>query len=104
MGEAPVRGAPRGLRAPGITIQQTGVGPIVEFYVSDTPVHDYRTAMQTDQRPKRMLAAGMREHGVFGGGGRYNVSLAHGAAELELMLDAVEAILDRAFASGELTR
>jgi hypothetical protein len=30
---------------------------------------------------------------VFGGGGRYNVSLAHGDAELSVVLDAVEAIL-----------
>ncbi|MBM4407951.1 MAG: aminotransferase class III-fold pyridoxal phosphate-dependent enzyme [Chloroflexi bacterium] len=79
----------------GITIQPTGVGPIVEYYVSDSPVHDYRTALATDLVPKSRLAAGMRRHGVFGGGGRYNCSLAHGDAELAHMLDAVEAILAR---------
>jgi len=77
----------------GVTIQLTGVGPIVEFYVSETPVHDYRTALATDMRPKGALAAGMRAHGIFGGGGRYNCSIAHGDAELALVLDAVEAIL-----------
>jgi len=77
----------------GVTIQLTGVGPIVEFYVSDMPVHDYRTAQATDKRLKSVLAAGMRAQGVFGGGGRYNCSLAHGDAELEIMLGAVEAIL-----------
>ena len=35
----------------------------------------------------------MRAHGIFGGGGRYNCSIAHGEAELALVLDAVEAIL-----------
>ena len=77
----------------GVTIQLTGVGPIVEFYVSDTPVYDYRTAQRTDLRPKTVLAGGMRGQGIFGGGGRYNCSLAHGDRELETMLGAVEAIL-----------
>jgi glutamate-1-semialdehyde 2,1-aminomutase len=78
----------------GTTIQLTGVGPIVEFYVSDTPVSNYRTAQATDLRPKSRLARGMRAHGIFGGGGRYNCSLAHGDAELAQMIDAVNAILD----------
>jgi glutamate-1-semialdehyde 2,1-aminomutase len=77
----------------GVTIQLTGVGPIVEFYVSDDPVHDYRAAQRTDLRLKGVLARGMRAQGVFGGGGRYNCSLAHGDEELALMLGAVEAIL-----------
>jgi glutamate-1-semialdehyde 2,1-aminomutase len=77
----------------GVTIQLTGVGPIVEFYVSDTPVHDYRTALATDMRLKSALARGMRGRGVFGGGGRYNTSLAHGPTELATMLEAVESIL-----------
>ena len=77
----------------GVTIQLTGVGPIVEFYVSDRPVRDYRTAQATDLRLKGVLARGMRGQGVFGGGGRYNCSLAHGDAELTTMLEAVETIL-----------
>jgi glutamate-1-semialdehyde 2,1-aminomutase len=83
-------------RRHGVAIQLTGVGPIVEFYVSDTPVHDYRTALGTDMRLKRALAAGMRGHGIFGGGGRYNESLAHGDDELAAVLRAVEAILAEA--------
>ncbi len=86
-----------GLRAAfarhGVTIQMTGAGPIVEFYVSDAPVRDYRTALATDKRLKGALAGGMRSRGVFGGGGRYNVSLAHGDAELATMLAAAESIL-----------
>src|SRR6185436_12317702 len=31
----------------GIAIQLTGVGPIVEFYVSDRPIYDYRAAQAT---------------------------------------------------------
>ena len=77
----------------GVGIQLTGVGPHVEFYVSDVPINDYRTAQQTDLRLKGALARGMRAQCIFGGGGRYNCSLAHGDDELALMLNAVEAIL-----------
>ena len=75
------------------------MGPIVEFYVSDGPVRDYRTALATSMRLKGAIAAGMRSHGVFGGGGRYNVSLAHGDAELAIVLAAVESILASADAA-----
>ena len=78
----------------GRTIQLTGVGPLVEFLVADEPVHDYRTAMTTDMAPKARLAAGLPRHGVFAGGGRFNVSLAHGDAELAELLAAVDAVLD----------
>lgn len=77
----------------GVTIQLTGVGPHVEFYVSNEPINDYRAAQQTDLRLKGVLARGMRAQRIFGGGGRYNCSLAHGDDELALMLNAVEAIL-----------
>ena len=77
----------------GVTIQLTGVGPHVEFYVSNKPINDYRAAQQTDLRLKGVLARGMRAQRIFGGGGRYNCSLAHGDDELALMLNAVEAIL-----------
>ena len=87
-----------GLRAAfarrGTTIQLTGVGPIIEFYVSTEPVRDYRTAMRTDMRPKSILAGGLPRHGVLGGGGRYNISLAHGDAERDLFLGAIETVLD----------
>jgi glutamate-1-semialdehyde 2,1-aminomutase len=95
-GEALGRGVRDAFARRGVTVQLTGVGPIVEFYVSDAPVRDYRTAQSTDLRPKALLAAGMRGHGVFGGGGRWNCSLAHGEPELHTMLGAVEAILAEA--------
>ena len=79
--------------AAGLPLQMTGVGPLVEFYVSDQPVLDYVTAQRTDQRAKVALAGGMRRRGVFGGGGRYNVSLAHGPAEVDLLIAAVEQVL-----------
>jgi hypothetical protein len=38
----------------------------------------------------------MRRHGIFGGGGRYNESLAHGDDELATVIHGVEAILKEA--------
>lgn len=77
----------------GVTIQLTGVGPHVEFYVSHEPINDYRAAQRTDLHLKGVLARGMRGQGIFGGGGRYNCSLAHGDNELAQMLKAVDSIL-----------
>ena len=81
--------------ARGLPFQSTGVGPLVEFYSSDSPIRDYVTAQRTDQRAKVALAAGLRGRGVFGGGGRYNVSLAHGDAEVDQLIAAVAETLDR---------
>ena len=57
-------GAGEGLRdafaRQGRTIQLTGVGPIVEFFVSDGRSTDYLAAMRTDLAPKARLAGGLR--------------------------------------------
>jgi glutamate-1-semialdehyde 2,1-aminomutase len=80
-------------RRVGLPAQFVGVGPLVEFYFSDKPPLDYATAQATDQRPKRALAQGLRARGVFGGGGRFNVSMAHDVAELDVLAAAVEDVL-----------
>ncbi len=77
----------------GILIQCTGVGPIVEFFVSNEPIYNYRAAVNTDLTLKSILARGMYSNRVFGGGGRFNCSLAHGASELDWIIEAVNAIL-----------
>jgi len=84
----------------GVAIQLTGVGPIVEFLVADHPTRGFREAMRTDMRPKAWLAAWLPEHHVFGGGGRYNVSLAHGDAELEQMATAIRSAIGEGVAAG----
>jgi glutamate-1-semialdehyde 2,1-aminomutase len=95
VGEALASGLAVAFAARGIPFQSTGVGPLVEFYSSTTPIRDYVTAQRTDQRPKVALAAGLRRRGLFAGGGRYNVSLAHGDAEVAAFIAAVEDVLDR---------
>jgi glutamate-1-semialdehyde 2,1-aminomutase len=86
-------------RRHGLKPQFVGVGPLVEFYFGEAPPRDYPSAQATDQRVKRALAAGLRARGVFGGGGRYNVSTAHGQNEIDLAAAAVEEIVARFRAS-----
>jgi len=68
-------------------------GPVIEFYFGEGPFLDYASAQASDQRVKRALAQGLRSRGVFGGGGRYYVSLAHGEAEIDVLVSAVEDVL-----------
>ena len=44
----------------------------------------------------------MRNHGIFGGGGRLNSSTEHGDTELALTLEAMEATLTALRDSGTL--
>ena len=80
-------------RRHGLSPHFVGVGPIVEFFFGADAPRDWAAAARSDQRVKRLLAAGLLEHGVFGGGGRYNVSLAHTAADLDLVPAAADAVL-----------
>jgi glutamate-1-semialdehyde 2,1-aminomutase len=77
----------------GLKPHFVGVGPVIEFYFGERAPRDYRSAQATDQRVKHLLSAGMRERGVFGGGGRYNISTVHTEAEIDLAVAAVEDIL-----------
>ena len=50
IGDAIAAGLVAAFAERGSPFQSTGVGPLVEFYVSDVPVRDYVTAQRTDQR------------------------------------------------------
>ena len=73
--------------------QFVSAGPVIEFYFGEGPFLDYASAQASDQRVKRALAQGLRSRGVFGGGGRYNISLSHGEAEIDVLVSAVEDVL-----------
>ena len=73
--------------------QFVSAGPVIEFYFGEGPFLDYASAQASDQRVKRALAQGLRSRGVFGGGGRYYVSLSHGEAEIDVVVSAVEDVL-----------
>jgi glutamate-1-semialdehyde 2,1-aminomutase len=80
-------------RRHGLHPHFVGVGPLVEFYFGGRAPRDYSEALATDQRVKHLLAAGLRRHGVFGGGGRYNISIRHTEPEIDFAVAAVDAIL-----------
>lgn len=85
----------------GLTVQMTGAGSIVEFFFTPEPITDYRSTLRSNLDLKRLLGQTMPQQGVFGGGGRYNASTCHGAAELDLMLAAVEAGLQQIRQTGQ---
>ena len=78
----------------GLEAHSVGVGPLVEFYFGEAAVLDYASAQASDQRVKHALARGLRGRGVFAGGGRYNLSTAHGEAEAEILLAAAADVLE----------
>ena len=71
--------------------QMTGAGSVVEWFFTSEPVSDYRSTLGTGLKVKKQLGATMRNHGLFGGGGRFSSSTRHGDTELELTMNAMEA-------------
>ena len=71
--------------------QMTGAGSVVEWFFTSEPVSDYRSTQRTDLKLKARLGATLRNHGLFGGGGRFSSSIQHREKEMELTLEAVEA-------------
>lgn len=71
--------------------QLTGVGSVVEWFFSSQRISDYRSTLRTDLDLKARLGDTMRNHGLFGGGGRFSSSTRHDDIELELTLNAIDA-------------
>ncbi len=76
-----------------LPVRMTGEANIVEWLFTTEPVTDYRSSLATNRALKDRIGAEMRNHGVFGGGGRLNSSTEHGEPELALTLQAMEATL-----------
>lgn len=74
-----------------VPAQMTGAGSVVEWFFTSEPLSDYRSTLSTNLKLKTQLGATMRNHGLFGGGGRFSSSTRHGDTEHELTLKAMEA-------------
>ena len=85
-----------------LPVRMTGEANIVEWLFTTQPVTDYRSSLATNRALKDRIGAEMRNHGIFGGGGRLNSSTEHGEAELALTLEAMEATLTALRDSGAL--
>ena len=85
-----------------LAVWMTGEANIVEWLFTTGPVSDYRSSLATNRALKDRIGAEMRNHGIFGGGGRLNSSTEHGEIELTLTLEAMEATLTALRDSGNL--
>ena len=85
-----------------LAVRMTGEANIVEWLFTTEPVTDYRRSLATNRALKDRIGSEMRNHGIFGGGGRLNSSTEHGVAELALTLEAMEAALTSLRDSGNL--
>ena len=85
-----------------LPVRMTGEANIVEWLFTTEPVTDYRSSLATNRALKDRIGAEMRNHDVFGGGGRLNSSTVHGETELRLTLEAMEASLTALRDSGRL--
>ena len=85
-----------------LAVRMTGEANIVEWLFTTEPVSDYRRSLATNRALKDRIGAEMRNHGIFGGGGRLNSSTEHGEPELALTLEAMQATLTALRDSGNL--
>ncbi len=85
-----------------LPVRMTGEANIVEWLFTTGPVTDYRASLATNRALKDRIGAEMRNHGIFGGGGRLNSSTEHGETELALTLEAMQASLSALRDSGNL--
>ena len=86
-----------------LAVQMSGEANIVEWFFTTEPVTDYRSSLATNRALKDRIHAEMRNHDVFGGGGRLGSSTAHGETELSLTMEAMEASLTALRDSGGLS-
>jgi glutamate-1-semialdehyde 2,1-aminomutase len=82
------------LNRAGVPVQVQGVGPMFQFWFSETPVHDYRDAARHLNSPKyAALARALQERGVLVHPSNIElwfVSTAHTEADIDATLQAFE--------------
>jgi glutamate-1-semialdehyde 2,1-aminomutase len=78
----------------GIPAQVLGRGPLANIYFTAEPITDYRSGLKSDSRITQQLGRGLLRHGVLTNlAAKIYVSLAHTEAEIQLTLQAFEAVL-----------
>lgn len=90
------------LKGAGLPVEVVGIGPLMQVWFADQPIHNYRDAERhADQQIFRRWWQGMLERGVLFHPGAYEnlfVSTAHTHADIAATLDAARAV------AGELAR
>ena len=90
-------------RAAGLPAQVAGEPPVFEIFFTDRPITDYRSSLTADRELHAAFTRAMLERGVVKAAGKFYVSLAHGADDVDRTIEIFAAALERGRGSDTLT-
>ena len=80
----------------GLAAQVAGEPPVFEIFFTDRPITDYRASLSADRELHAAFTRAMLERGVVKAAGKFYVSLAHGADDVDRTIEIVAAALNAA--------
>jgi glutamate-1-semialdehyde 2,1-aminomutase len=80
----------------GLAAQVAGEPPVFEIFFTDRPITDYRTSLAADRELHAAFTRAMLERGVVKAAGKFYVSLAHGADDVDRTIEIFAAALNAA--------
>jgi glutamate-1-semialdehyde 2,1-aminomutase len=83
-------------RSVGLAAQVAGEPPVFEIFFTDRPITDYRASLAADRELHAAFTRAMLERGVVKAAGKFYVSLAHGADDVDRTIEIFAAALEAA--------
>jgi len=83
-------------RSAGLAAQVAGEPPVFEIFFTDRPITDYRSSLTADRDLHAAFTRAMLERGVVKAAGKFYVSLAHGADDVDRTIEIFAAALKAA--------
>jgi glutamate-1-semialdehyde 2,1-aminomutase len=89
-------GLARAARSAGLAAQVLGEPPVFEIFFTDRPITDYRASLSADRELHAAFTRAMLERGVVKAAGKFYVSLAHSADDVDRTIEIFAAALKAA--------
>ena len=83
-------------RGVGLAAQVAGEPPVFEIFFTDRPITDYRASLAADRELHAAFTRAMLERGVVKAAGKFYVSLAHDADDVDRTIEIFAAALEAA--------
>jgi glutamate-1-semialdehyde 2,1-aminomutase len=83
-------------RSAGLAAQVAGEPPVFEIFFTDRPITDYRSSLSANLELHAAFTRAMLERGVVKAAGKFYVSLAHGADDVDRTIEIFAAALKAA--------
>ena len=77
-----------------IAAQVVGEAPLFDVVFSDSEVTDYRSSLKGDKAMQRRFNDLLLERGIFKGDGKYYISIAHDAEDVDKTIGAFSSAID----------